>query len=40
LLNHYLGFELDSMTVVTFTRESRKDFINKLIELFALWGRR
>ncbi|UFP97407.1 UvrD-helicase domain-containing protein [Pseudomonas fitomaticsae] len=39
LLAHYLGFELDSMTVVTFTRESRKDFINKLIELFALWGR-
>ncbi|QAX85119.1 DNA helicase UvrD [Pseudomonas sp. DTU12.3] len=38
LLSHYLGFELDSMTVVTFTRESRKDFINKLIELFALWG--
>ncbi|MEB0045139.1 MULTISPECIES: UvrD-helicase domain-containing protein [unclassified Pseudomonas] len=39
LLAHYLGFELDAMTVVTFTRESRKDFINKLIELFALWGR-
>ncbi|MFJ7311908.1 UvrD-helicase domain-containing protein [Pseudomonas sp. NPDC098747] len=39
LLTHYLGFELDSMTVVTFTRESRKDFINKLIELFSLWGR-
>ncbi|PMY44843.1 MULTISPECIES: UvrD-helicase domain-containing protein [Pseudomonas] len=39
LLNHYLGFELDSMTVVTFTRESRKDFINKLMEVFALWGR-
>ncbi len=38
LLTHYLGFELDSMTVVTFTRESRKDFIKKLIELFALWG--
>nr|WP_218953872.1 UvrD-helicase domain-containing protein [Pseudomonas sp. SbOxS1] len=38
LLRHYLGFELSSMTVVTFTRESRKDFINKLIELFALWG--
>ncbi|MGY2277122.1 UvrD-helicase domain-containing protein [Pseudomonas monsensis] len=38
LLTHYLGFELDSMTVVTFTRESRKDFINKLLELFALWG--
>ncbi|MBC3345891.1 UvrD-helicase domain-containing protein [Pseudomonas sp. SWRI196] len=39
LLSHYLGFELDSMTVVTFTRESRKDFIHKLIEVFALWGR-
>ncbi|WP_342652844.1 UvrD-helicase domain-containing protein [Pseudomonas sp. F3-2] len=38
LLHHYLGFELDSMTVVTFTRESRKDFINKLIDIFALWG--
>lgn len=39
LLNHYLGFELGSMTVVTFTRESRKDFIRKLQEIFALWGR-
>lgn len=39
LLSHYLGFELSSMTVVTFTRESRKDFINKLLEIFALWGR-
>ena len=39
LLTHYLGFELDSMTVVTFTRESRKDFISKLQEIFALWGR-
>lgn len=38
LLSYYLGFELDSMTVVTFTRESRKDFINKLIEIFTLWG--
>ncbi len=38
LLNHYLGFELDTMTVVTFTRESRKDFINKLIEIMGLWG--
>ncbi|OLF53736.1 UvrD-helicase domain-containing protein [Pseudomonas chlororaphis] len=38
LLKHYLGFELDSMTVVTFTRESRKDFIAKLLEVFALWG--
>ncbi|WP_053214073.1 UvrD-helicase domain-containing protein [Pseudomonas sp. Q12-87] len=39
LLVHYLGFELDSMTVVTFTRESRKDFIQKLIDVFGLWGR-
>ncbi|WP_335944777.1 UvrD-helicase domain-containing protein [Pseudomonas sp. G166] len=39
LLAHYLGYELDSMTVVTFTRESRKDFIQKLIDMFALWGR-
>jgi superfamily I DNA/RNA helicase len=38
LLTHYLGFELDSMTVVTFTRESRKDFIARLIEVFACWG--
>lgn len=38
LLSHYLGFELSSMTVVTFTRESRKDFINKLIQIMALWG--
>nr|WP_218584059.1 UvrD-helicase domain-containing protein [Pseudomonas akapageensis] len=38
LLHHYLGFELGAMTVVTFTRESRKDFIAKLIEVFALWG--
>ncbi|MDB6050647.1 MAG: helicase UvrD [Pseudomonas sp.] len=39
MLSHYLGFELGSMTVVTFTRESRKDFINKLIEIMGLWGR-
>ena len=38
LLTHYLGYELDSMTVVTFTRESRKDFISKLIEIMGLWG--
>ena len=34
LLHHYLGFELDAMTVVTFTRESRKDFIKKLQQVF------
>ena len=39
LLTHYLGFELSSMTVVTFTRESRKDCISKLQQIFALWGR-
>lgn len=39
LLAHYLGYELDSLTVVTFTRESRKDFVQKLIDTFALWGR-
>ncbi|BAP44912.1 UvrD/REP helicase [Pseudomonas sp. StFLB209] len=38
LLTHYLGFELDSMTVVTFTRESRKDFMTRLIDVMALWG--
>lgn len=38
LLHHYLGYELDAMTVVTFTRESRKDFIVRLTEIFRLWG--
>jgi hypothetical protein len=37
LLRHYLGFELDAMTVVTFTRESRRDFIQRLLQVFALW---
>lgn len=37
LLRHYLGYELDAMTVVTFTRESRKDFIKRLVQVFALW---
>lgn len=38
LLHHYLGYELDALTVVTFTRESRKDFIKKLQQLFVLYG--
>ena len=38
VLHHYLGFELAAMTVVTFTRESRRDFIGKLIEIMGLWG--
>nr|WP_314487276.1 UvrD-helicase domain-containing protein [uncultured Pseudomonas sp.] len=37
LLHRYLGFELDAMTVVTFTRESRKDFIKRLLHVFGLW---
>ena len=37
LLRHYLGYELDAMTVVTFTRESRLDFIKRLRQIFALW---
>ncbi len=37
LLRHYLGYELDAMTVVTFTRESRLDFIKRLQQVFALW---
>ncbi|MDZ5605419.1 UvrD-helicase domain-containing protein [Pseudomonas sp. RP23018S] len=37
LLHRYLGFELDAMTVVTFTRESRKDFIKRLLQVFGLW---
>lgn len=38
VLHHYLGFELDSLSVVTFTRESRRDFIKKLCEVFDKWG--
>ncbi|MBU9354624.1 UvrD-helicase domain-containing protein [Burkholderia multivorans] len=37
LLHHYLGFELSSLTVVTFTNMSRRDFVAKLIETCALW---
>ena len=39
LLVHYLGYELDALTVVTFTRESRKDFIARLVAMMGLWGR-
>lgn len=38
LLHHYLGFELSSLTVVTFTNMSRWDFVKKLTEMFAVWG--
>lgn len=37
LLHHYLGFELDALTVVTFTNMSRRDFIKKLRNTFLLW---
>ena len=37
VLHHYLGYELDSLSVVTFTRESRRDFIKKLCQVFDLW---
>lgn len=39
LLVEYLAVPLEQVSVVTFTRESRKDFIARLIETFALWGR-
>lgn len=38
LLHHYLGFELSSLTVVTFTNMSRWDFIGKLTDTFKLWN--
>ncbi|WP_213879333.1 UvrD-helicase domain-containing protein [Pseudomonas sp. dw_358] len=37
VMHHYLGYSLDSITVITFTRESRKDFIKKMVQLFDLW---
>lgn len=38
LLHHYLGFELGSMTVVTFTKMSQIDFVKKLRETMQIWG--
>ena len=38
LLHHYLGFELDCMTVVTFTKMSQIDFAEKVVEIFSLWN--
>ncbi|WPP02083.1 UvrD-helicase domain-containing protein [Pseudomonas sp. HR96] len=37
VLHHYLGYELASTTVITFTRESRNDFIKKMLQVFDLW---
>lgn len=38
VLHKYLGIPKEKIAVVTFTRESRKDFRHKLAEVFALWG--
>ncbi|MEB0227901.1 UvrD-helicase domain-containing protein [Pseudomonas sp. 10S4] len=38
VLHKYLGIPKERIAVVTFTRESRKDFRRKLAEVFALWG--
>ena len=37
-LHHYLKRPWDEITVVTFTRNSRKDFIEKLGKMASLWG--
>lgn len=37
VLLHYLKFDPAELTVVTFTRESRHDFIDKLLRTLALW---
>jgi len=37
VLYHYLEIEFSSLTVVTFTRESKLDFAKKLREVFLLW---
>lgn len=38
VLYHYLKIDLSSLTVVTFTKESKLDFAKKVREVFALWG--
>jgi superfamily I DNA/RNA helicase len=38
LLNRYLGVDFSSLTVVTFTKESKHDFAGKVRKVFALWG--
>lgn len=37
VIHHYLGVPLSKITVVTFTRDSRFDFIKKLQKVFAEW---
>lgn len=38
VLYHYLKIDLASLTVVTFTKESKLDFAKKVREVFDLWG--
>lgn len=38
VLHKYLGIPKHHIAVVTFTRESRRDFRRKLTEVFQLWG--
>jgi hypothetical protein len=38
VLYHFLKIDLSSLTVVTFTRESKLDFAKKVREVFDLWG--
>ncbi|WP_147458606.1 UvrD-helicase domain-containing protein [Pseudomonas savastanoi] len=38
VLRHYLGIDFSSLTVVTFTVESKKDFAKKVRGVFKLWG--
>lgn len=37
VLHHYLGIRFESLTVITFTRESKLDFAHKVREVFKLW---
>jgi len=39
VLHLYLNVSLDKISVVTFTRASRFDFIDKLIKTLAIWGK-
>lgn len=38
VIHHYLGVPLNKITVVTFTRDSRFDFIKKLQKVFFKWN--
>lgn len=37
LLRYYLKYELDAMTVVTFTKKSQEDFVKKLVTIAEKW---